>query len=635
MKKTIRSFIVLVMVLAMLLSLGVAASAFSASDGVISITASDDFGSAELLTSNQSHVYSGFKLDDGSYRKVLLAYEVDLKEGSVILDPEGKTFTVKLVLPEALAEKSGLEIYSISSIGDATKLNATVADGTCEFSSVGLGVFAVCVAADAPIPFVNPDYSWVAPLVITLVVLLIAALIVLLVIRYIKKKKAEMGFEDPAPKKPAPAPAVEEAPVVEEVAEPAPAVEDAPVVEEVAEPAPAVEEAPVVEEVAEPAPAVEEAPVVEEVAEPAPAVEEAPVVEEVAESAPAVEEAPVVEEVAESAPAVEEAPVVEEPKRAAVTIKIAEDGAVDAPAVRFRTSFESRYIQSGVLQDYYTAIKNALLSYKGVKARTSWNYEAFNKGRVALAKVNIKGSALLVYLALDPAGYNAKKYHFNDMSEKPKFKGMPMLMKVKSERAMKYTLELIAEMMKVNEIPEGEAQSVDYHLPYETTEQLASRGLVKVILPAGTDLSEGVSVVKTDVGALISGGAAAEKVEVVEAPHVIEAEKIQHVDAVKADELLTNAEAEAVIDVVYTGATNRKGKMAVVNLDDICDNFEEGERVDLDAMKAKFLIPKSASGVKVLARGVMSKALNVVATKYSLTAVKMIYLAGGHAELEK
>ena len=603
MKKTIRSFIVLVMVLAMLLSLGVAASAFSASDGVISITASDDFGSAELLTSNQSHVYSGFKLDDGSYRKVLLAYEVDLKEGSVILDPEGKTFTVKLVLPEALAEKSGLEIYSISSIGDATKLNATVADGTCEFSSVGLGVFAVCVAADAPIPFVNPDYSWVAPLVITLVVLLIAALIVLLVIRYIKKKKAEMGFEDPAPKKPAPAPAVEEAPVVEEVAEPAPAVEDAPVVEEVAEPAPAVEEAPVVEEVAEPA--------------------------------PAVEEAPVVEEVAESAPAVEEAPVVEEPKRAAVTIKIAEDGAVDAPAVRFRTSFESRYIQSGVLQDYYTAIKNALLSYKGVKARTSWNYEAFNKGRVALAKVNIKGSALLVYLALDPAGYNAKKYHFNDMSEKPKFKGMPMLMKVKSERAMKYTLELIAEMMKVNEIPEGEAQSVDYHLPYETTEQLASRGLVKVILPAGTDLSEGVSVVKTDVGALISGGAAAEKVEVVEAPHVIEAEKIQHVDAVKADELLTNAEAEAVIDVVYTGATNRKGKMAVVNLDDICDNFEEGERVDLDAMKAKFLIPKSASGVKVLARGVMSKALNVVATKYSLTAVKMIYLAGGHAELEK
>jgi hypothetical protein len=178
-------------------------------------------------------------------------------------------------------------------------------------------------------------------------------------------------------------------------------------------------------------------------------------------------------------------------------------GAAEAVSVRFRTSFESRYIQSGVLQDYYTAIKNLLLSYKGVKARTSWNHESFNKGRQQCAKINIKGNALLVYLALDPANYNVKKYHFNDMSSKPKFDGTPMLMKVKSERALKYTLELIAEMMNVLEIPAGKAVSVDYHAPFETTEALAARGLVKIILPAGATLGENLTAFKANVGAIL------------------------------------------------------------------------------------------------------------------------------------
>ena len=209
--------------------------------------------------------------------------------------------------------------------------------------------------------------------------------------------------------------------------------------------------------------------------------------------------------------AVPEIPEADEPAKPVVVLNFVDESlpedspfATEAVSVRFRTSFESRYIQSGVLQDYYTAIKNLLLSYKGVKARTSWNYEAFTKTRVQCAKVNIKGNALLVYLPLDPKEYNEKKYHFTDMSEKPKFEGLPMLMKVKSERALKYNLELIAEAMSRLGIERGEAQSVDYRLPYESTETLAARGLVKVIAPQGTVLEENATVKKTNVGALLS-----------------------------------------------------------------------------------------------------------------------------------
>ena len=172
--------------------------------------------------------------------------------------------------------------------------------------------------------------------------------------------------------------------------------------------------------------------------------------------------------------------------------------------VRYRTSFMSRLIQSGeAIQDYYTAVKNALLSYKGVKARSSWAFESFNKGRLQCAKLNVKGSSLHVYLALDPDEYNADKYRFTNVKDKPKLGAVPMLLKVKSERSLKYALELIAEVMKKNEIPMGEPQNEGYRMPYETTEELVSRDLVKVIFPDGITIDENTVIQKLNVNELM------------------------------------------------------------------------------------------------------------------------------------
>ena len=107
-----------------------------------------------------------------------------------------------------------------------------------------------------------------------------------------------------------------------------------------------------------------------------------------------------------------------------------------------------------------------------------------------------------------------------------------------------------------------------------------------------------------------------------------------HADAATADQLLTDEEAEAQLEVVHTGASARSGKMCEINLDVICENYENGETVNVDSLKAKRLIAKNAGKIKVLARGVMNKRLTVIASKYSLQAVKMITLAGGKAELE-
>lgn len=148
---------------------------------------------------------------------------------------------------------------------------------------------------------------------------------------------------------------------------------------------------------------------------------------------------------------------------------------------RYRRSFRSRLAQSqGNVQEYYNAIKNALLSYKGVKSRTSWNYEAFNRGRAHVAKLNAKTKTLYLYLALDPAELADTKYGITDMSSKKKYATVPVLLKIKGERKFKYALELIEKLCGEDmALQKLEGTETDYTLAYQTTEELVEAGLVK------------------------------------------------------------------------------------------------------------------------------------------------------------
>lgn len=162
---------------------------------------------------------------------------------------------------------------------------------------------------------------------------------------------------------------------------------------------------------------------------------------------------------------------------------------------RYRRSFYSRLVQSqGDVQSYYSAIKNKLLSYKGVKGRVSWGNESFNKGRTYVAKVNAKAKTLYLYLALDPATIAAiedGKYNITDMSDKKKYANVPVLMKIKGPRKLKQALELIdllcAENLQLP--PVKEFAEEDYTLPYQSTEELVEAGSIKMMV-AGIPMSD-------------------------------------------------------------------------------------------------------------------------------------------------
>lgn len=74
-----------------------------------------------------------------------------------------------------------------------------------------------------------------------------------------------------------------------------------------------------------------------------------------------------------------------------------------------------------------------------------------------------------------------------------------------------------------------------------------------------------------------------------------------------------------------------KGKRVIVNIDVLSANFGNGEKVTVENLKQKGLIPEGAVRLKVLARGALDKSLFVEADEFSLDAVKMIVLTGGKA----
>ena len=103
------------------------------------------------------------------------------------------------------------------------------------------------------------------------------------------------------------------------------------------------------------------------------------------------------------------------------------------------------------------------------------------------------------------------------------------------------------------------------------------------------------------------------------------------IDSERADELISDSLAKDLLkkgrEVVYTDGDSKN----IVNVDTLSQSFAPGERVDVNILKEKRLVPYDTAYLKVLARGVIDKPLSVHANDFSLSAVKMIALTGGEA----
>ena len=467
------------------------------------------------------------------------------------------------------------------------------------------------------------EENLISIIIIAAVLIVLAVVITVAAVRHRRNKKntaQEQTSEQPV----AAAETGESAPEQGPVEEKAPAAESVPSEEAVTElPEPAAEI--ITEPAAEPAAEVQPE-TVTEVSEGAPAAE-------AVESVPAAE--PVPEKASEPAPASAEpaaetsetvravAPVLENAEPIPEGAKVMNIVASPGMFIRYRynRSFEAKLIQSDdTVKRYYSELKNCLLSYKKVTSRISWRHESFRKGRPAAAKFVIRGKTLCLCLALDPENYEESKYIVDDMSRYARFAGTPLMYRIKNERRLRYAKELIAFLFEGTE-PSGHEDEDFAAIPYEDTQSLVERGLIKIVSYREVAIEE-----KT------------ENEEEFEDDDDFAGEDFDDDDDDELDEINASdvgsymADDRAKLRVQEGNEVSDRTKSGIVNVDTLGKFFNEGEKVTVAEIKRRVsYFPKNVTYIKVLARGKLDKPLIVVADDFSLEAVKMIVLTGGRA----
>lgn len=156
--------------------------------------------------------------------------------------------------------------------------------------------------------------------------------------------------------------------------------------------------------------------------------------------------------------------------------------------VHYDRSFTAKIIQlRDDSKEWYTQVKNELLSYQKVKDRMSWKKETFRLGREPIARFVVRGKTLCLMLAVEPAGFTGTKYNVEDVSAVASTADTPCLYRIKSARRAKYAKELINAVMKelgIKKDPNFEPQ--DYYMPYEGNMGLMERGLIKRVVTNST-----------------------------------------------------------------------------------------------------------------------------------------------------
>ena len=272
---------------------------------------------------------------------------------------------------------------------------------------------------------------------------------------------------------------------------------------------------------------------------------------------------------------------------------------------RYARSFLAKLIQAPEqTKQYYSKLKNALLSFRRVKSRVSWSFDSINFGREKLAKFVVRGKTLNVYFALDPKEIQSGAL---ESIESGKFKGFARC-KITSARRLKEAMGMVSDLEKKFGLTPIDRPEQDYVFPYEETEALVKKGLIKELFT------------KEKYDALLS---MCEK-----AALEIDQKHRDFVSAKEVNAILSDEVAKSVIEEVKS-EERRKGKKAIINVDTLSDYFEANDVVTLETLREKGLIDSSVVSVKVLARGALNKPLTVSLQNYSLEAVKMIVLTGG------
>ena len=96
----------------------------------------------------------------------------------------------------------------------------------------------------------------------------------------------------------------------------------------------------------------------------------------------------------------------------------------------------------------FTELKTYIETFERIRLIESDRHDTFKRGNLPVARFAIRGKTLYTYLALPPSEFSDTKYIFTDVSDKSAYKNYPMLVKITSQRQLRWARELIDEIAK-------------------------------------------------------------------------------------------------------------------------------------------------------------------------------------------
>ncbi len=158
--------------------------------------------------------------------------------------------------------------------------------------------------------------------------------------------------------------------------------------------------------------------------------------------------------------------------------------------IRYEKDFNARIrLADDRIKEYFVTVSNSLLSLRGVKLRISRSYCTFYVGRTLLARLAVKGKTLYFYAALDPETL-PPAYFARDAKEVRRYAATPALLRVRSDRWLKYALQLTEQLadrydLSAEDPPQTVLRTEDFAI--QSFEELMEKGWIRrveVLRPA-------------------------------------------------------------------------------------------------------------------------------------------------------
>lgn len=253
----------------------------------------------------------------------------------------------------------------------------------------------------------------------------------------------------------------------------------------------------------------------------------------------------------------------------------------DGKPKRIKMNFNSRMMFAPYqAKEYYNEIKNYLIMYRA-KGRFSARCESFRYHGL-VAKVALAGKSVKVCLAIDPSSLEGTKYHYKDVSNKKQYVEVPTMIKVRSDRGLKYFKELVDLMMAAREVkPKRNFKPVNY---------------MPTLIPNGQAIL-GTIGLSTDY--------LYDTMNVRSIPSEMPNNLVDYLPVIQGEDL-----GEDEVE-------------AVVYLDTLCNHFLDYDEITIDILKSMHIVNKG-NVLRIKARGTLDRKLIIYAEYFDEDALKML-----------